>query len=54
MTRGKDEKNNERRRPLVLVHPDVPKVLWVNFKSPQEPHEGVVAQLLGVKEEANP
>lgn len=54
MARGKDERRNPRRRPLVLAHPDIPKVLWVNFSNPTEPHPGVVAQLLGVKEEANP
>lgn len=41
MARGKDEKNNKKRKPLAVRDLSRPNVLWVNFAQPNEPHEEV-------------
>lgn len=41
MARGKDERNNKKRNPMILRNVDTPNVLWVNFKDPSQPHEAV-------------
>jgi len=41
MARGRDERDNKKRNPLIIRDLNNPNTLWVNFANPQEPHEEV-------------
>lgn len=41
MARGRDERNNKKRNPVIVRDLNVPNTLWVNFENPSEPHEEV-------------
>lgn len=46
MARGRDERNNNKRKPLVIRDLNSPNTLWVNFADPSEPHEEVTKYLV--------
>lgn len=41
MARGRDERNNKKRNPVIVRDLNAPNVLWANFSNPSEPHEAV-------------
>lgn len=41
MARGRDERDNKKRNPVIVRDLNVPNTLWVNFANPSEPHEAV-------------
>lgn len=45
MARGRDERGNPKRKPLIIRDLNSPNTLWVNFSNPTEPHEEVVKYL---------